>query len=231
VPEGMQVLLGSAVAIALLHTLIGVDHTLPFVVLGKAQGWSLKRTLALTAVCGLGHVISSVLIGVVGIGMGLALLRLEWLESYRGNLAAWLLISFGLLYAAWAMARTRRRQRDTHRHGTVVHAHHQDEASHTHGQFDGKMLTAWSLFVIFVLGPCEPLIPLLMAPAASHGAPAVALVAGVFGTVTIGTMLVLVTAGHYGLKVGSFGWIERHSHVVAGLSVAAAGLAIKLLGI
>ncbi len=230
-PEGLQVLLGSAVGIALIHTLIGVDHTLPFVVLGKAQGWSLRRTLGLTALCGLGHVLSSVLLGIVGIGLGVALLRLEWLESFRGTLAAWLLISFGLLYAAWAMARKRRRQRDTHRHGSVVHTHHQSGESHVHPSLNGKVLTGWSLFVIFVLGPCEPLIPLLMAPAVSHGSAAVALVATVFGGVTIGTMLLLVAGGYYGIRLRRLSWVEHHSHVVAGLSIASAGAAIMLLGV
>ena len=64
-----SVLLGTAASIGLVHTLLGVDHSLPFVALGRAQGWSLKRTLAVTFGCGLAHVLSSVLIGAIGIGL------------------------------------------------------------------------------------------------------------------------------------------------------------------
>ena len=28
-----------------------------------------------------------------------------------------------------------------------------------------KMVTTWSLFIIFILGPCEPLVPLMIVPA------------------------------------------------------------------
>lgn len=85
--------------------------------------------------------------------------------------------------------------------------------------------------MIFVLGPCEPLIPLLMIPAATVGAGAVVMVTGAFTVVTIGTMLGLVVLGYYGLHVGRFHWLERHGHVMAGLAIAASGMAIRVLGI
>ena len=40
----LDVLLMTAVSIGFLHTLIGVDHALPFVALGKARGWNLAQT-------------------------------------------------------------------------------------------------------------------------------------------------------------------------------------------
>ena len=69
----LDVLLMTAVSIGFLHTLIGVDHALPFVALGKARGWNLTQTLFTTFVCGVGHVLGSVFIGAIGIGLGVAL--------------------------------------------------------------------------------------------------------------------------------------------------------------
>ena len=92
-------------------------------------------------------------------------------------------------------------------------------------------MTAWSLFVIFVLGPCEPLIPLLMIPAATMGAGAVVAVTAAFAFVTVGTMLALVWLGYHGLQMRRLGWLEQHGHVAAGLAIAASGLAIQVLGI
>ncbi len=207
----MPVLLTSAASIGLFHTLIGVDHSLPFVVLGRARGWSLRRVLAITALCGLGHVLSSVLLGTLGIGLGVALSQLEGIEGSRGELASWLLIGFGLAYALWGW-----RKRHTHAHIDTTRA---------------GTTTAWSLFIIFVLGPCEPLIPMLMVPALTHGWAEVALVASVFGATTLITMLAVVSAGYQGLGLINQEQLTRHAHLLAGLSIAGAGGAIQLFGI
>ncbi len=232
--DTLGILVASAIGIGFIHTLIGVDHTLPFVVLGRARGWSLARTLRLTAVCGLGHVASSVLLGSFGLGLGVALGRLKGVEEFRGNLAAWVLIVFGLVYAAWSMARKRRSQREAHAHETgVVHAHGRGiSVAHQHGSdVSGASLTAWSLFVVFVLGPCEPLIPLLMVPALDLGAMAAVPVTLAFAVTTIGTMMVVVAAAYYGLRMPAFRHLEAHAHTLAGLTIAFSGLLIQLLGI
>jgi len=228
----LTILLGSAVGIGFLHTLIGVDHWLPFVVLGRAQGWRLRRVLAITAACGVGHVLSSVVLGTLGIGLGVAVTRLEAIEGARGSLAAWSLIVFGVIYAGWSVARPRRAHRHIHAHdGGEVHVHAHDGLPHRHAAAGARTVTAWSLFVIFVLGPCEPLIPLLMAPAITHGAAGVVLVAVVFGVVTIGTMTALVALAFAGLSVPVFRRLEAHAHTLAGIAIALSGLAIQLLGI
>jgi len=63
----LTILLTTAVSVAFVHTLIGVDHTLPFIVIGRARDWPLRKVLGLTALCGLGHVLTSVVLGGVGI--------------------------------------------------------------------------------------------------------------------------------------------------------------------
>ena len=86
-------LLGLAAGIGLLHTLIGADHYLPFIVLGRAQGWTLRKLIVVTSLCGVGHVLASVLLGFIGIGLGVALGKLEWIESFRGSVAGWMPIA------------------------------------------------------------------------------------------------------------------------------------------
>ncbi len=229
-------LLGTAVGIGFIHTLIGVDHSLPFVVLGRAQGWSVRKLLTITTLCGVGHVLSSVLLGLVGIALGIAAERLEWIESRRGEISAWLLIGFGLAYATWALYRSIRNRPHRHAHFHVdepSHAHehrHENEHLHPH-QLDRRALTVWTLFIVFVFGPCEPLIPLLMVPAFGHAWYGVVLVAVVFGVTTVGTMAAVVLAGFYGLRPFFFSFFERHVHVVAGLMIAASGVAIKAFGL
>ena len=94
----LWVLILAAASIGFFHTLFGPDHYLPFIVMSKSGQWSLRKTSLITFLCGLGHVLSSVLLGLVGVVFGIAVTKLEILESFRGNLAAWLLIAFGLVY-------------------------------------------------------------------------------------------------------------------------------------
>ncbi len=232
-------LLTTAASIALLHTVIGVDHYLPFVVIGKARGWSFRKVMGITALCGVGHVVGSVLLGFIGIGMGVALDSLELVEGMRGSIAAWGLIAFGLVYAAWSAVRAARGKSHSHMHAHqdgIAHVHHHDhhdEHAHAHaeGKTAGIQLTGWTLFVLFVFGPCEALIPLVMVPAWDHSWLVVAAVTGVFAAVTILTMLTMVAIGTAGLRFASLKALSKHANTFAGLAIAASGLAIQLLGI
>ena len=130
--------------------------------------------------------------------LGVTVGRLEQMEGGRGSLAAWMLIGFGLAYTAWGLRQAHRNRRHTHwhHHDGITHAHehsHHDAHAHVHqAPASPKSLTPWVLFVIFILGPCEPLIPLLMYPAARVDATGVIVVTAVFGIVTVVTMLMAV---------------------------------------
>ena len=89
--QELSILVATAATIGVLHTLIGPDHYLPFLAMAGARRWSLRRTLSVTTLCGVGHVLSSVVLGFVGIALGVAVSRLEGFEAVRGDLAAWML--------------------------------------------------------------------------------------------------------------------------------------------
>lgn len=233
--QELVVLTVTAASLGLVHTLLGPDHYLPFIVLARARGWSRPTTAVVTVLCGLGHVGSSVLIGTMGIALGVAVARLEWIESARGEIAAWLLTAFGLVYMVWGIRRAIRKRTHSHLHhhlGGEAHVHsHQHGDVHLHPHPQGaaaKTLTPWILFTIFVFGPCEPLIPLLMYPAASESAFGVAAVAGVFGVTTIATMLAMVMSLSFGLERMPTRSLERYSHALAGAAIFLCGVAIHL---
>lgn len=211
-----QVLIYLAASLGFFHTIVGPDHYLPFIMIGKAENWSFKRTLWLTFICGIGHILSSVIIGFIGIGIGTQLENLVNLEGFRGNLAAWGLIAFGLVYAVWGL-------RQWYRH---------KDHSHNHiANGDKTKITPWVLFVIFVLGPCEVLIPVLMYPAANESLGALFAVTGIFGLSTLLTMMGAVAFVYYGLGFVSFKPFERSRHLIAGTVIFLSGLAIQLLGV
>jgi len=235
-PE-ISMLAFSAAAIAFVHTILGPDHYLPFVAMSKARGWSLAKALRITLACGIGHLAGSVLLGVAGIGLGLQLSSVAWLEGFRGNLAAWLLVGFGLAYMAWGLRQAQRNRPHTHwhHHDGVTHLHehtHHEAHAHVHAQRAGvKSLAPWLVFIIFVLGPCEPLIPLLMYPAARESTTGVVVVTLVFGCVTVMTMLLSVGIALLGLKSVKLHRLEPFAHAVAGGTILACGLGIVLLGL
>ncbi|MBL8879835.1 MAG: hypothetical protein JNG88_12010 [Phycisphaerales bacterium] len=246
-------LAGTAAFIAATHTLLGADHYIPFIAMSRAGRWSITRTLVITILCGVAHVLSSVVVGAIGIAAGAAIGRLDGhenamgaIESTRGSIAGWLLLGFGIAYTAWGVREAIRSRPHSHWHahadGTVHDHKHMHHAEHAHAHAEQtrsaqdaappKSMTPWVLFTIFIFGPCEPLIPLLMLPAAQHSPWGIVLVASVFGAVTIAMMLGMVLAGVLGIN-GLFksGWkMERYTHALAGAALAGCGAFVVLGG-
>jgi len=226
----------TAVSIGFLHTILGPDHYLPFIILSQAKSWSTKKTMIITFLCGVGHVLSSVILGLVGIAVGVSVSKLVSIESFRGNIAAWLFIAFGLVYMIISIKNLIKNRKHSHSHHhsdgeehVHEHDHHQGH-SHFH-QKDIVKTTPWILFLIFVFSPCEPLIPILMYPAAENNISGAIIVSVLFSVVTIATMMSIVLAFKLGLNKINLKPIEKYSHLIAGTMIFFSGLAIQFLGL
>jgi sulfite exporter TauE/SafE len=234
--QEIVLLVVTAASLGFIHTLLGPDHYIPFIAMSKARNWSIKKTSLITLACGIGHVLSSVVIGMIGIGLGIAIGELELIESTRGEIAGWLLIGFGLAYLVWGLKKAFKKKPHSHFHkhedGTVhSHTHsHQQDHSHLHNE-EKKSITPWMLFVIFIFGPCEALIPILMYPAATQSISGLILVTTVFGITTLATMLSIVIISLKGLTFVKFGTVEKYTHAVAGGVVLLCGIAIIFVGL
>lgn len=233
----LKALIIAAASIGFFHTLLGPDHYIPFIAMSWARKWSWLKTTVITFLCGIGHIASSVVIGLLGVSLGLAVKKLEIVESFRGNIAAWLLTAFGLAYLIWGIRQAYRNKSHAHSHlhplsnmHTHEHNHHSEHA-HIHDDKNTISITPWVLFTIFVFGPCEPLIPILMYPAAQNSMFGLIVVTAVFGAVTIGTMLTVVLLSKAGVTFIRFNYLHRFSHAIAGATILVCGLAIVLLGL
>lgn len=226
----------TAISLGFFHTLLGPDHYLPFIVLSKARNWSLKKTLMITFICGTGHVASSVILGLIGIAVGISVNRLVSIESFRGNIASWLFIAFGFVYMVISIRNLYKRRTHSHKHyhlDEVLHEHthsHFRNHSHVH-ESEAASTTPWFLFLIFVFGPCEPLIPVLMYPAAQSNITGAVTVSLLFSAVTISTMLLIVLSFKLGLSHINLKPIEKYSHLIAGAMIFFSGIAIKFFGL
>jgi nickel/cobalt exporter len=226
----------TAISLGFIHTILGPDHYMPFIVLSEAKKWTLKKTMFITFICGLGHVLSSVVIGLIGIAAGISLTRLVNVESFRGNIAAWLFIAFGLIYILISIRNLIKNRKHSHSHfhiGGESHSHeHDHHREHTHvHETDVVKTTPWILFLIFIFGPCEPLIPIVMYPAAENNIPGAILVSLLFSVVTIATMMSIVLAFKMGLSSINLKPVEKYSNLFAGAMIFLSGIAIQFLGL
>lgn len=210
----MGVLVVSAVSVAFFHSL-APDHWLPFVALAKASRWSMRKLGWVTTLAGLGHVTSSLLLGFVGLGLGLALHRMEGTEAWRGTAGIWLLIGFGVAYAVWGFKHAQ---------------HHHPHVSVSEVAKAYATRRVWMLFAIMVFGPCEPLIPLMFV-ASKHGLATVGIVSLVFSLVTIAMVVGQSCLSYAGVRLINAPWMERYAHALAGVTILLTALFVWVAGV
>jgi sulfite exporter TauE/SafE len=229
-PE-IQILILTAIGISILHTVVGPDHYLPFIALSKSRGWSFSKTIFWTIVCGCGHVWSSVLLGLGGAAIGWSLSKIRWLETVRGGIAGWTLLGFGLMYGAWgwfrAMQNRRHKHFDVYEDGSVyVFEHKHGEAVPSNERYP---VTPWVMFIIFLLGPCEPMIPLLYFPAAKNSIGGMISLIVVYTVCTLAAMIGMVILGYYGVSFLKTEKLERYMHAIGGASIFICGVGMVFL--
>jgi hypothetical protein len=217
----------SACGTATLHALIP-DHWLPFVVMARAQGWSLRRTVILTGSAGLLHVALSILLAVAAIALGvpsareLAARAGRPLESITGAL----LLLFGLAYGAWAYQREAR----AHAHAAAdlqtpphVHAH-----GHLLERWFRRVVTGGALVVLIGISPCAVLAPILFV-ASTVGRAAVLTAALGFALCTIGTMIAVTLAALRSIRRLDLPFLSRYGDLISGVLLAAVGVVLMVL--
>ena len=223
-------LVAAALSIGSVHT-CAPDHWVPFAALSRAEHWSARRTAAITAWCGLGHVSVSVLLGLLALLFGREVFQAfgQRLESVSGLL----LIGFGVAYAAWGLrsVMAARLHDHAHTHGYAhAHAHgHSHSHGHSHPSPSGRM-TPWTLFLLFSADPCVAVIPLMFA-SAPLGWRWTAAVVAAYEIATIGTMVMLVLPARAAAGVARGAWADRYGDALAGGVVAAVGIVVVALGI
>ncbi|MBC7511434.1 MAG: hypothetical protein H7320_22210 [Ferruginibacter sp.] len=231
-PSEMEVLIMAAITIACLHTITGPDHYLPFIVLSKSRGWSFAKTIWWTIVCGCGHVWSSVLLGLGGAAIGWSLSKVSWMENIRGGIAGWVMLAFGFVYGIWGLYKAY--NNNPHKHFDLYKDGALYVYQHQHGEAVAPQyrykVTPWVMFIIFILGPCEPMIPLLCFPAAKNSWSGMILLIIIYTLITLSTMVTMVVLGYIGIGFAKTEKLERYVHAIGGLTIFICGAGMLLLG-
>ena len=219
IPETLLIA-SSAASVGFIHTILGPDHYLPLVAMAKTNGWSGPKTATYTAFCGFSHVLGTILVGSLVFLLGLAFFSIETVQSFRGNFAGWFLLLFGAIYFAWGTRWAIRRSR-------LNKVAKQMESQTT----SFSRCTPFALFIFFILGPCEPLIPLMSLDSSNSEILSSLLVVSAFCGTTILTMLFCVMFFYYGIsRFSLFMKFENYMHAVTGLIIFLCGSAIQFLG-
>ena len=219
IPETLLIA-GSAASVGFIHTILGPDHYLPLVAMAKTNGWSGPKTATYTAFCGFSHVLGTILVGSLVFLLGLAFFSIETVQGFRGNFAGWFLLLFGAIYFAWGTRWAIRRSR-------LNKVAKQMESQTT----SFSRCTPFALFIFFILGPCEPLIPLMSLGSGNSEILSSLLVVSAFCGTTILTMLFCVMFFYYGIsRFSLFMKFENYMHALTGLIIFLCGSAIQFLG-
>ena len=204
--ELVQIVIGS-LFLSLVHAAIP-NHWLPLVALGRTERWTRSETLLITAICGVAHAGSSILIGIL-VGLLGYKLFLEH-ASLMSFLAPSILVALGVVYLIW---------------DAVAHGYHHHGFQHTAS--DGKLSKVSivaSLSLAMFFSPCIE-IEAYYLTASSQGWPGILLVSLVYLGITVLGMVALVDLGLKGAERIRSPFLEHHEKTVTGLVLVALGIA------
>ena len=228
----LTTLIFSAITISCLHTATGPDHYLPFIVLSRSRKWPLSKTIIWTIICGFGHILSSVVIGLIGVFLGWELSKLTMFQDLRGNFSGWCLLIFGFVYLIWGLWQAYINK--AHKHFDVYDSGDIYVYNHKHGEVvypqDRTKVTPWILFAIFVMGPSEPLVPLLFYSGTQRSPSQIIILISVFAIVTALTMVVMVLMGIFGYSFFNTDIVERYVPAIGGAVVTVCGIGMVFFG-
>jgi len=205
-------LLGGGFVAAFLHAALPT-HWLPFVLVGRAQRWTLPRVLGAVATAGLAHIATTAVVGGLIVAAGLALD--QWIEGLMPHLSAVLLFAFGGFYLIKAMVR---RTAPLAANGATLEL---SEPTVSHAA------AFWGLVAMLAISPGEVLLPIYMS-SAQEGVGALALLTVAFAVGTILGMGVFTTLARAGASVLKLERWARYEGAVLGVALIGLGLLVLL---
>lgn len=178
-------------------------HWLPFVLAGRSQKWTYSKTISILLIAGIGHILTTSLIGAGLVWFGLKIS--ESLQNLLIVAASASLFLFGLYYII--------QYRRGHTHAHCSHNH-----PHTH-DYKEKSQDGWailSLLALLTFSPCESFIPVYVSawPLGWFG------FFGLTFVLALGTLLAMIlftSLAFFGFKQINLIWLERKEKLIIGI--------------
>ena len=225
----------AGLSVSFFHAILP-NHWLPFVLAGRAQRWSMRKTLSITTLAGGGHIFITTVLGVLIVWMGLTLSA--YVETWSVPLAAGTLILFGLYYVVLHL------RGGGHQHAHIPGGHsqghdhsHGHSHSHDHNPSQGEgnsafnpslssnTVTVASLIAMLTFSPCEGFLPIYLT-AWPYGWMAFIVLSAVLAAGTLSGMLIFTGLTYAGVQRVEMPWLERHEYVILGSVLILLGMAV-----
>lgn len=234
-------LLIAVAMVGVLHTLVP-DHWLPIALVARDRGWSRRQTARAALVAGVGHVVTTLLIGCAVWFAGVEVAQRYGREVDLVSGAA--LVGFGLWIgiAGWREQRgiaLRHRHLHTHESGLVhAHAHEHgvaeahdadavDDAAPPIHRHEHPVRGRTALLLILGSSPMVEAIPAFLA-ASTSGVALVTAMSIVLAASTIVTYVAVCVYSAERLQALDVGPLERYGEVWSGAVIALVGAAFLL---
>ena len=200
----IQVLIGSLV-LSVIHAAIP-NHWIPFVAISKTENWSRRETLWVTAIAGIAHTSSTILVGII---VGLIGYKLSsTYELVTRIIAPSILVILGLIYIIVDL-------KSPHHHRAPM-----ETSSITR---KSKFAIIMSLGVAMFFSPCIE-IEAYYFTTGTYGWTGIAGISIIYLIVTILGMLLLVDFGRKGVEKMKWQFLEHHEGKVMGVVLILLGI-------
>lgn len=197
----MITLITGSIALSLLHALIP-NHWLPVLAIGKRENWNISKTSYVTAVAGLSHALSTVVIGIV---LGLLGLQLaDKVRYFTQFIAPSILVALGCFYII---------QHHRHKHFHL----HTDPAAVSSGK------AILSLAIAMFFSPCLE-VEAYFLMAGTKGIWLVLLIGIIYTLVSVLGMVLWVRLGYTGLTKLNWHSLEHNSGIITGITLIVTGI-------
>ena len=197
----------ASLSLSVIHAMIP-NHWIPLVTISKAESWSMKESLVVTALTGIAHSTGTITIGIAlgYVGMQLS----HQFEQFSEIIAPLILIVLGVVYLSLGA-------RHNHKHiNTEV------------DKRKSKAAIIFALTLSMFLSPCLEMESYFLV-AAKEGWAGIALVSAVFLFATTAVMLLLVFLGFQSLQHLHWDWLEKYEKKITGVVLLLIGALTLLL--
>ncbi|MFZ5947174.1 MAG: hypothetical protein ACOYU5_04325 [Stygiobacter sp.] len=203
-----QIIIG-AFLLSIVHASIP-NHWIPLVALSKAEKWNEKLTLAITAISGFAHTLSTIIIGII-----VGFLGYKLSSSYSfivGVIAPSILILLGIIYLILSFK--------SNRH----HHHHSHDINIDPTKKKTTSAIILTLVISMFFSPCLE-IEAYFFVASKLGWQGIIAVSIIYTFITILGMLLLVWLGMKGVRKIKSHFLEHHEKTITGVLLIILGIA------
>ncbi len=207
----LQIIVGSTL-LSIVHALIP-SHWLPMIAISKAEKWTQSETIKVTAITGIAHTSSTVIIGII---VGLIGYKLS--ESYHyitHYVAPIVLIGLGLIYFFLE-----------YRHSLIKnkhHHHHHIDVEDIIKKKKSKRSIVATLSIAMFFSPCLE-IEVYYFTASRLGWIGIGIVSVIYFFVTVVGIILLVYLASKGVEKLKWHFLEHHEKLISGIILVFVGL-------